>query len=226
MKDTYYFPHDYNAIQDPKLMQILTSIGLSGIGMYWIIIEILHQQPDGKISMDEFKNYIRFYASFEGKGEEYITKIEHVLIKCSALVEQNSEVFSNRVNSNKISLNDIREKRSKAGKMSAKSRLQKFENQEVEHVLNTSLTSVEQRKEIKYKKKYIKKSFIPPSKSDVIDYFKSNNYTQESAEKFFEYYSSGDWKDKNGSQVMNWKQKAQSVWFKPENEKKERVLSR
>ncbi len=52
---------------------------------------------------------------------------------------------------------------------------------------------------------------------DIIKYFIENNYTKESAEKFYNYYSIANWKDSNGKQVKNWKQKAQSVWFKPEN---------
>lgn len=54
--------------------------------------------------------------------------------------------------------------------------------------------------------------------NEIIDYFTTNNYTKESAEKFFNYYSIADWKDSNNKPVKNWKQKAQSVWFKPENE--------
>lgn len=53
---------------------------------------------------------------------------------------------------------------------------------------------------------------------DVIkDYFVDNGYSIESAEKFFKYYDVADWKDSQGNEVKSWKQKAQSVWFKPEN---------
>lgn len=53
--------------------------------------------------------------------------------------------------------------------------------------------------------------------NEVIDYFLNNNYTKDSAEKFFNYYSVAYWKDSKGNPVKNWKQKAHSVWFKPEN---------
>lgn len=53
--------------------------------------------------------------------------------------------------------------------------------------------------------------------SSVIDYFKENGYTETAAKKFFEYYDVADWKDSKGKKVINWKQKAQSVWFKDEN---------
>ncbi len=52
---------------------------------------------------------------------------------------------------------------------------------------------------------------------DVIEYFLSNGYTEISAKKFFDYYSTANWIDSKGNQVRNWKQKAQAVWFKDEN---------
>jgi len=53
---------------------------------------------------------------------------------------------------------------------------------------------------------------------DIIkDYFITNGYSIESAEKFFNFYDSADWMDSNGKVVKNWKQKAQGIWFKPEN---------
>lgn len=67
-----------------------------------------------------------------------------------------------------------------------------------------------------------------PTVYEVEKYFNENGYTIESARKFFKYYetSRGEkgrvWKDSSGKTVKNWKQKAQSVWFKPEN-KKERI---
>ena len=52
---------------------------------------------------------------------------------------------------------------------------------------------------------------------DVIQYFKEKGYTEESARKAHEYYACNEWKDSNGKKVRNWKQKMNSVWFKPEN---------
>ena len=65
-------------------------------------------------------------------------------------------------------------------------------------------------------KKGKEKKFIPPSKSDIIKYFKENGYTEESAKKAFEYYNIAGWKDSRGNQVKNWKQKMIAVWFKEE----------
>jgi hypothetical protein len=62
-----------------------------------------------------------------------------------------------------------------------------------------------------------------PSLEEVILYFDENGYTKDSATKMFEYYeesrkpSGRVWKDGRGNTVKNWKQKARSVWFKPDN---------
>jgi len=52
---------------------------------------------------------------------------------------------------------------------------------------------------------------------DVKLYFLENGYSDLIAQKFFDYYSVANWKDSKGNVVKNWKQKAQAVWFKPEN---------
>ena len=63
----------------------------------------------------------------------------------------------------------------------------------------------------------------PPSLEEVISYFDENGYTKESATKMFEYYEESRkprgrvWKDGRGNTVKNWKQKARSIWFKPDN---------
>jgi len=61
------------------------------------------------------------------------------------------------------------------------------------------------------------KRFIPPSISDVKEYFLEKGYTEQSAIKAFNYYEVANWVDSQGVKVKNWKQKMQGVWFKPEN---------
>ena len=43
LKNTYYFPHDFNATNDPKLLK-LAMTGWDLVGLYWAIIEMLHEQ--------------------------------------------------------------------------------------------------------------------------------------------------------------------------------------
>jgi hypothetical protein len=68
------------------------------------------------------------------------------------------------------------------------------------------------------------RKFIPPTLEEMVAYFLEKGYTKESAGKAFGYYSEGEWKDKTGTPVKNWKQKVLSVWFKPENKIKNRNI--
>ena len=67
------------------------------------------------------------------------------------------------------------------------------------------------------KKKRKQKVFIPPTIIEVQEYFKQNGFTEIAGERAFKYYSVADWVDSKGNNVINWKQKMQSVWFKDEN---------
>lgn len=51
MRKAYYFPHDYNARQDPKMQELMMDYGVTGIGIYWCIIEMLYEQG-GAIPMN------------------------------------------------------------------------------------------------------------------------------------------------------------------------------
>lgn len=63
-----------------------------------------------------------------------------------------------------------------------------------------------------------------PTLEEVVSYFTSNGYTVEAANKMYDFYQASIssnrqkyWKDSRGNAVKSWKQKAQSVWFKPEH---------
>lgn len=58
-----------------------------------------------------------------------------------------------------------------------------------------------------------KNSFVPPKVEEVKMFFKEKGYTEEAAVKAFDYYTDGNWHDKSGSPVRNWKLKMH-VWFK------------
>ena len=65
-----------------------------------------------------------------------------------------------------------------------------------------------------------KTKFAPPTKEDVIEFFKLKGYTEQSAKQAFDYYNEADWKDSNGKQIRSWKQKMVGVWFREEHKSK------
>lgn len=88
---------------------------------------------------------------------------------------------------------------------------------------NAAKDTWKKRKEntiVKQKQKKSKTKAIQPedvNEDEVVNYFTENGYTIIAAKKFFKYYSEAAWRDGKGNPVLNWKQKAQAVWFKDEN---------
>ena len=57
-----------------------------------------------------------------------------------------------------------------------------------------------------------------PTLDDVDAYFSEQGYSIASAATAFNMYDVANWFDTKGNQIKNWKQKMNSVWFKPENQ--------
>jgi len=51
-KDAYYFPHDSNASQDPKILQMCSVYKAEGYGWYWMLIEKMREQEDYKLPIN------------------------------------------------------------------------------------------------------------------------------------------------------------------------------
>lgn len=69
---------------------------------------------------------------------------------------------------------------------------------------------------IHLRKKGGRQSIAIPTVDEVVKFFEEKGYPSQLGREFHEYYEAGDWKDKNGTPVKKWKQKALSVWMKPE----------
>ena len=61
-----------------------------------------------------------------------------------------------------------------------------------------------------------RRAFVRPSLEAVKNYFVENGYSPELAQRAYDYYEAGNWKDTAGRPVRNWKQKMRGVWLKPE----------
>lgn len=117
---------------------------------------------------------------------------------------------------------EIRTKRSEAGKASALSKQQVLTsvNKGEQAATNSTVNDSVSVSVIDSDKK--KNTFIPPSALDVLEYFKLNGYTEDAAKRAFEYYHVANWVDSKGKKVRNWKQKMQANWFKPENKENQK----
>jgi len=54
MKEAYYFSHDANARNDPKILSMMTKYAWHGYGLYWAMIEIMREQDGYKLIFDKY----------------------------------------------------------------------------------------------------------------------------------------------------------------------------
>lgn len=70
-KDAYYFPHFCNARHDRKLKRVQKELGVEGYGIYFMILEVLREQPEFKYPMGD----IDLLADEFGTSEQKVTTI-------------------------------------------------------------------------------------------------------------------------------------------------------
>ena len=109
MKETYYFSHDYNASQDPKIFNMMSELGWEGYGLFWAIIEKL-AEANGKLSLNDIKGF-----AFAWKIDSTIIKS---LVNDFQLFDNDNEFFwSNRLIEHLNNRQKMANIRSKAGKI-------------------------------------------------------------------------------------------------------------
>lgn len=65
-KDAYYFSHDANAQDDPKLMLLIEQMAMEGIGIYWCLIEKLRAEKDYTLPLTVLPSFAhRWHTSSE-----------------------------------------------------------------------------------------------------------------------------------------------------------------
>lgn len=137
MKKTYYFQHDYNARNDPKLQALIVDMGVAGIGIYWCLVEMLYEQ-DGEMPISSIKS-IAYNLHVKQKTVERVIKdfglFDYDDDK-SENVEKSPKMFRNKSVLKRLNrIIDISEKRKRAIETRWKS---KRNNESNEYKCNTN----------------------------------------------------------------------------------------
>lgn len=65
-KDAYYFSHDANAQDDPKIMLLIDQMAMEGTGIYWCLIEKLRAEKDYTLPLSVLPSFAhRWHTSTE-----------------------------------------------------------------------------------------------------------------------------------------------------------------
>lgn len=110
MKQTFYFPHDYNASNDIKILFLRQQLGMEGYGIYWYIVENL-ASAKGKLPLN-----ITPILAMQMQVTE--VKVMAVIQKFELFVIDEDKFFSKRLNDHL----DLRSVLSEKGKIGANKR--------------------------------------------------------------------------------------------------------
>ncbi len=102
-KDAYYFPHDSNARNDEKILFLRSKFGLQGYGMYWVLIELMHESQSSWLSSALVEGIAHQY----GMNKEQIEAFLEVCFEIDLFVQEDGKYTSIRVLRNK----DVREEK-------------------------------------------------------------------------------------------------------------------
>lgn len=117
MKESYYFRHDYNAHEDPKIIRLQAKHGLEGYGVFWYLIELLASET-GRLFLP------RDYEMLAFAMRSHCDLIKSVIEDFGLFQFDEENFWNNRLDSD----NDERTKKSEKAKINAEARWVKQRN--------------------------------------------------------------------------------------------------
>lgn len=193
-----YFRHDYNARNDMKLQSVITKHGAVGIGVYWIIVEMLYQNG-GELPLDIARNIsvayftdfkvvesvINDFDLFENDGNVFWSVRIRQTIDNTKKVSDARKAASRQRWSRKQEKPENPESRKTASHPPAKEELSLFEQPEEQKAdVPEDVPKPEEQKKRTY--------FKPPTVEEVAAYVKEKGYSID-AEQFVAFYESKGW---------------------------------
>jgi hypothetical protein len=116
MKDSFWFPHDSNAKNDPRLIKLRMRYGFAGLGQYWCLIEFLRDQNDYEASIDDVRCYE--FSMGISLGDSLLD----TFIDCELLENVSGTIFSRSLKDRMVYWDERRKKLSDAGKRGGRPR--------------------------------------------------------------------------------------------------------
>lgn len=200
---SYYFQHDYNAANDEKILYLRSIYGMEGYGLYWYLIELMHQSQDSKLKC-KLINGIAYQLNID---IDLLLSFYNNCIDIELFVTDGNFYWSERVLSNKQLQDEKRKLKSYAGKKGMEKRWGITEN-------NIVITEDNKVKEKKEKESKVKETKVKVSRQTLfsetqfldIEIFKSAFIGTQYEEANFAYYHEviKNWSDSKGEKKLDW----------------------
>lgn len=183
-KDTFYFSHDYNARNDPKILELRSEYGLEGYGLYWCLIETMAEDKNGVV----IASLIGGLSIGYGIPKNKLMEIINFMVKLNLLQEQNGTIYSKRLLEHKMKRKHLSDK----GREGAIKKWEKINNDRHPNSPPIGDANAKERKGNKNKEKENNRGFIKPTTQEIADYCKERG-NNVSPSTFFDFYESKGW---------------------------------
>ena len=181
-KDAFYFPHFSNARHDRKLKRVIKELGVEGYGIYFMLLEVLREQPGMQYPLEDIDLLADDFRTSE-------QKVRTVVCNYRLFDVTTEECFySPKLLQYLEPYFRMKAQRQLAGRKSGEARQRRALP---EHLSNDRLTTVEQSK-VKESKVKERKYIIPPKIEMIKEYCLERNNNID-ANKFFDFYESKNW---------------------------------
>ena len=109
-KEAYYFSHDANAKDDPKILRLRMDLGWEGYGLFWALVELLRNESDHRMRMH--------YKSIAFALQTHETSIEKIVNDYDLFCTDGHFFWSESL----LKRMELKEERSEKARESAKKR--------------------------------------------------------------------------------------------------------
>lgn len=186
MKDAFYFSHDANAHDDPKMKRLIFDLKAEGYGIYWFVIELLRNEPELKLNKRDFDAIAYQMRSNSDTVAKVINDYE--LFEIAENGDFRSNSLCRRTEAFRVKSLKYRENALKRWNKDA--------------IAEQSQSNGNALKVKDNKRKG--KEFTPPSLDEVSSYCSERKNTVD-ANKFHAFYEANGWVQGRGKKINDWK---------------------
>ena len=195
LKDNYF--------DNPKLKKLRKIAGGDTYTIIYLKMQLESIKNGGIIQFEHIEQTIEEELAL--KLDENVDDVSMTLayLKAQSLLEESKDSYlfleaSKNIGSESESAERVRKFREKQKALQC--------NEDVTNVyISSSISSYNNKLDVE-NQNIEKKKFVPPSKDEMLEYAKTRNRV-DLVDKFYDYFTTGNWVDSKGNKVRNWKQK-------------------
>lgn len=185
-----WFPHDYHATRDIKIMRLIREGGAAAYGMYWHVVEMLHYTPDATIEDVADSLQVVLRVSQQDAQQALQIFVQHGLFD----VSEAGIVKCERIERNIMARNEVSTRRKQAAaKRWDANAMQVQCKSNANAMLLHNITEHNSTEEKKEDSVVVRKRTTPPHFDDVRAYFAELGAPNE-AQRYMDFYTANGWK--------------------------------